>query len=394
MTGCSQGDQSSSLQVEVLDGSIPVQLLKRFRSETHAGGSAKFIPVAQPQAAFGQLQQWHQAPSSQQRSPLRRLSFRQTPRPADLISLGDSWLTAAIRQQLIRPLDPQQLSLWSELPAPWQRLAQRDQQGFASDNGLVWGAPYRWGGTLIAYRKNRLQKLGLEIQDWEDLWHPALKGMISLPDNAREVIGLSLKRLGQSYNHPSPLEVSGLTEALAQLQGQVKLYASDNYLQPLLLEDTWAAVGPSADLLPLLQRDRNLALVFPSSGSALWADLWVQPNPFAQAGEGKKVASTTGAGDQVDNIATGDSLGLANDWINFCWQPEIVKLITNLSHGASPLASQPGLPWLDKLQYREILLPGETSLARSEFIQPLPPEALQQYAQLWQAMRQLGAPSA
>lgn len=398
-TGCSRF-QSSSLQVEVLEGSIPVQLLKRFRSETQTEGSAKFIPLAQPQAAFRQLQQWHQEPTSQRRSLLRRLSFRPAPRPADLISLGDSWLSAAIRQDLVKPLDPQQLPLWSELPAPWQRLAQRDEQGFASDSGPVWGAPYRWGGTLIAYRKNRLEQLGLNITDWEDLWQPALKGLISLPDNAREVIGLTLKRLGQSYNHPNPLQVSGLPEALAQLQSQVKLYASDNYLQPLLLEDTWVAVGPSADLLPLLQRDRNLALVFPRSGSALWADLWVKPNPIAPAvGKGTSTRTTrtprTPHGDSpTDGPTTDSSMRLANAWINFCWRPEIVPLITNLSHGASPLANLPGLPWLDKLQHREILLPNEAALARSDFIEPLPPASLQQYAQLWQTMRQLNVPAA
>lgn len=373
-SGCGRF-QETSLQVEVLDGSIPVQLLKRFRSEIKAQGSAQFIPLARPEAAFRQLQRWHPNPASQGKTPLRRLRrpWGPPPRPSDLVTLGDSWLTAAIRQDLIRPLDPQALSLWPELAPSWRQLVQRDDQGFLSETGPIWGAPYRWGGTLIAYRKTRLQKLGLQIQDWQDLWHPALKGLISLPDNAREVIGLTLKRLGRSYNELNPAQVSGLDEALADLHRQVKLYASDNYLQPLLLEDTWVAVGPSADLLPLLQRDRNLALVFPASGSALWADLWVQPNASgSDSDSGGAIASTQ---------------PLVNAWINFCWSPEIVKLLTSLSPGASPLAQQPNLAWLEKLQNREILLPPEAALAQSEFIAPLPEATLQQYAQLWQNLR-------
>lgn len=110
------------------------------------------------------------------------------------------------------------------------------------------------------------------------------------------------------------------------LQSQVKLYSSDNYLQPLLLEDTWVAVGSSAKLLPLLQCDRNLGIIFPSSGSSLWADLWVKPKPFKPAD----------ASAEAENA-------LASKWIDFCWSPKVIKLITNLSNGASPLALQPGL---------------------------------------------------
>ena len=396
--GCSR-PKTSVLRVRVLQGSMPIQLPKKFSQRLRLGDKSSFTFIEKLAQPGVRLQHWVQGKNrsrftqarglSQSFSLLQRWStdpatiaqhwtshipnpLQRPDRPADLITLGDSWLTAAILQDLIEPLDPAEFPRWQELPGRWQQLMQRDATGFLQADGPVWAAPYRWGSNVIAYRKSRIEKLGIEINDWEDLWNPKLKGLVSLPDSPREVIGLALKKLGQSYNHPNPSQVEGLAEALASLHDQVKLYASDNYLQPLLLEDTWVAVGSSAELLPLLQRDRNLAIIFPSSGSSLWADLWVKPKPFMKA----------------DAPAVEAANDLASRWIDFCWSPEVVKLITNLSNGASPLALEPGLDWLDKLQNRDLLLPEESALRESEFILPLPQTSLDQYQDLWVKMRQ------
>lgn len=97
------------------------------------------------------------------------------------------------------------------------------------------------------------------------------------------------------------------------------------------------------------------------------SDLWVKPKPFAAAS------------DDVDAPAVEEANSWASQWIDFGWSPEVVKLITNLSNGASPLALAPGLDWLDKLQNRELLLPEESALGASEFILPLPQESLGQW---------------
>jgi len=374
--GCSRF-QTAALRVQVLDGSIPIQLPKKFRNSLTNRAKTSVLPTAQLSKSFRQLQRWASDPAVRPQPWTSRIPnpLRKPDRPADLITLGDRWLTAAIRQELITPLDTAELSRWNELPLQWQQLMQRNDEGFLEGNSPAWAAPYRWGSTVIAYRKNRIEKLGIEIKDWSDLWNPKLKGLLSLPDSPREVIGLTLKQLGQSYNHANPSQVDGLTAALASLQEQTKLYDSENYLQPLLLEDTWVAVGSSAELLPLLQRDRNLAIAFPSSGSALWADLWVKPKPFIQADvPAAEVAEATDA-------------ALASKWIDFCWSPEVVKLITNLSSGASPLATEPGLDWLSSLQNRELLLPDDKALSQSEFVLPLPQDSLDEYGELWAKMR-------
>lgn len=380
-TGCAFF-QRSSLKVQILDGTLPVQLLKLFRRQMKAqgeGGKFKFVPVPSTNEVFTILQYWRAGQDAYQRGRIK-LPFRGGKTPVDLITLGDAWLTGAIRQNLIQPLDPSQWSEWESLPEQWRSLVRRNDEGLMDPQGKIWAAPYRGGSTVIAYRKNRIKELGIEINDWEDLWNEQLKGHISLLNDPREVIGLTLKSLGASYNTADPKRVAGLQEKLGALHAQTKLYASNYYLQPLILEDTWVAVGWSGDLLPLLQRDRNLALVYPKSGTSLWADLWVQP---------RGSAGGDASGDAKD--ISPDLTSVSNDWINFCWTSDVAQLISTFSNGSSPRSlattERDKTDWELSPEKQAIVLPEQERGATSEFIQPLPQDNLEAYQSLWQAMK-------
>ncbi|NJR31940.1 MAG: extracellular solute-binding protein [Chamaesiphon sp. CSU_1_12] len=149
----------------------------------------------------------------------------------------------------------QNLTNWSKLDSRWRELAQRDDRGNSSSNGQIWGVPYRWGTTVIIYRRDKLTEANIPIpQDWADLWNPQLRQRISLLDRSREVIGLTLKKLGYSYNTTDLDRVPNLKAELAKLHQQVKSYSADRYLQPLVIGETWVAVGWSLDAMDLIQR--------------------------------------------------------------------------------------------------------------------------------------------
>jgi spermidine/putrescine-binding protein len=135
--------------------------------------------------------------------------------------------------------------------------------------------------VVIAYKKNKFKRHNLKpIQDWGDLWRPELAGKISMVDSPREVIGAVLKHLGSSYNtNDMESEITGgretVLESLTQLQNQVQLFDSTNYLKSFGVGDVWVAVGWSSDVIPAAKRMSDVAVVVPKSGSSLWADLWV-----------------------------------------------------------------------------------------------------------------------
>ncbi len=346
--GC---DSKPILKIRSLKNGIPAQLVSKFSRDLQPSPVLQVTQEGQLKELFALLQEWKRVPESKNQ--------------ANLVMLGDYWLTLAIRQKLIKPIDPAKFSNWSKLPERWQKLVRRNDDGQLDPKGKVWAAPYRWGSTVIAYRTDKFKALGWTPTDWSDLWRVELRDRISLPDSAREVIGLTLKKLGKSYNTQQLDKVPNLKKELANLHGQVKLYSSEAYLQPLILGDTWLAVGSSGDLLPLLQTQKDIALVIPVSGTALWTDLWVEP-------------------------ASGKPASLVEKWIDFCLQPRIAPQLSLLAKASSPIIvgmKPEDLP--ADIRTNPLLLPDAKILSASDFMLPFGEAGIQQYRSLWQEIRQV-----
>ena len=64
----------------------------------------------------------------------------------------------------------------------------------------MYGVPYRWGCTIVVYRKDRLQRFkDLTLTDWDDLLDPRLANRVAFMDSPRELVGIALKTLGLRY---------------------------------------------------------------------------------------------------------------------------------------------------------------------------------------------------
>ncbi|MCE2698831.1 MAG: extracellular solute-binding protein [Nostocales cyanobacterium LE14-WE4] len=357
ITGCGT-NQQPPLNVQLLKNSIPGQVVNQFRKTVTQGGELKFTPVNQLQELFKLLQTWQQPPTNNQQEWTRYLPFNQNQKSptANLVTLGDYWLQAAIDQKLIQPLATTNIKNLANLNEKWQQLIKRDQEG------KIWGVPYRWGNTVIIYNQEKFQELGWKPTDWSDLWRSELQNRISLLNHPREVIGLVLKKLGKSYNTENIKQISALKPELQALNQQVKFYDSQNYLEPLITGDTWLAVGWSHDIIPVISRHQKFAAVVPQSGTAIWTDLWVSP---------KGVSND----------------GLAYQWLDFCLQPNTSKQIALLTKSNSPVDNAMVVGDIQK-QLQNLFLTDAEILAKSEFILPLPPAVMKEYEDLFIKIKQ------
>ncbi|MFN6220427.1 MAG: extracellular solute-binding protein [Aphanizomenon sp.] len=357
ITGCGT-NQQLLLNVQLLKNSIPGQVVKKFRKTVTQGGELKFTPIDQLEDLFKLLQTWQQPPTNQQKEWTSYLPFNQNQRSptANLVTLGDYWLEAAISQKLIQPLETKNLKNIGYINDKWQQIIKRDQ------NGKIWGVPYRWGNTVIIYNREKFQKLGWTPTDWSDLWRSELQNRISLLNHPREVIGLVLKKLGKSYNTENLSQISSLEAELQALNQQVKFYNSTNYLEPLIIGDTWLAVGWSDEIIPVISRYQKFAAIVPKSGTAIWADLWVSP-----------------AGVNNDD--------LAYQWLDFCLQPHISKQIALLTKSNSPIQDNMVMGDIEKY-LQNLLLTNAEIFAKSEFLLPLPPAVMKEYEDLFMKMKQ------
>ena len=365
ISGCSQSGEI--VKILLLSGSIPSQLLKEFRKELDFSQNSPrpiWKTKSQLKDLFKLLQTWQDLNGNEKTEKSKfSISFKKQEEMADLITLGDYWLEEAIKEKLIQPLSLKGLSGWETLPSFMQKLVQ------VRGEDSVWGAPYRWGATAMAYRRDKLEELGIQPEDWQDLWRKELKGRISVLNQPPEVIGLTLKKLGHSYNTVDLAQVDGLKEELLALQQQVKFYESSNYLQPLILGDTWLAVGWSTDILPVAKRHPDIEVVVPRSGTSLWADLWVRPKQF------------------IDNSEKDEKESIIEKWIDFCWQPDIANKISFYTEAASPiLLTMEEDKILKDLRDNPLLLRNREILEESEFLSPLTKDVQAQYNDLWQAI--------
>ncbi|KDP39729.1 hypothetical protein JCGZ_02749 [Jatropha curcas] len=302
---------------------------------------------------------------------------------ADVVSIGDSWLSFAIKKSIVEPITGIEDQDWyKDLSEKWKVYLRRNREGKIDPNGEVWAAPYRWGTMVIAYKKNKLQKNKLApIEDWADLWQPKLAGRISMVDSPREVVGAVLKYMGASYNTENiELEVPGGRKAVQQnlafLQKQVRLFDSVDYLKAFGVGDVWVAVGWSSDVLPVAKRMSNVAVVVPKSGASLWADLWAIP------------AASRLETNEIGGRVRGPS-PLIHQWIEFCLQAaRALPFKQEVIPGATPSALESipievpkeltrNKPSLDTNLIAGV--PPPEILSRCEFLKPLSDATLSDY---------------
>lgn len=329
-------DRRSQFKIMGLLGAIPTKVISQFESD--------FPFKVEFKAETSPAKVWQELSKNQDAPP-------------QLFSISDAWLDQAIAQSAIQPLSAEFLAKipqWQQLSPLWQQSVTRNNQ--------VWGIPYRWGTTAIAYRSDKLK---FEINQWADLWRPELTGKLTLPDDAREVIGIALKKIGQSYQlenlDADPNILLKLSQELKSLQAQVLTYSSEHYLQSLLANDSLVAVGWSNDMYRAKrQNPNNLKVVIPQDGTALWSDMWVI-------------------------LKGGSAIAAVGEWMNFCLTAPVAAQITALTDAvstSSDLTQVPESVKADPIKF----LPAEV-FNKSELIAPLSPSTLTQYQDLWTKLR-------
>jgi len=347
-------DQRDHLKVLGLLGALPPKIIEQFPQSFKR--KVEFKAEQLPSKLWQELQSFRDVIKEGKSDKIANI-------PAT-VSLSDGWLDPAIAQSLIQPINADlltKMTQWQSLSPQWREFVSRESKN-GSGNGLqVWGLPYRWGATAIAYRSDKIK---FEIKQWADLWRPELRRKITLPDDAREVIGLTLKKIGQSYQQDLNLasNFASLSQELKSLNDQVLTYNSDTYLQSLLADDTFAAVGWTSDMFRAKRLNPELKIVIPQEGTALWADIWVIPQGI-----------------------TADEQAIAAAWMDFTISPAIAAQVTALTDAVSTSSSLDQVPASVKADPIKFFAPD--ILAKSELISPLTASAVNEYQELWTKMR-------
>ncbi|HEY9783839.1 MAG TPA: spermidine/putrescine ABC transporter substrate-binding protein [Candidatus Obscuribacterales bacterium] len=245
----------------------------------------------------------------------------------------------------------------------------------AYDRGLSYSVPYTWGTTGIAYNAQAIEgvlvRQAFEEQilyvsgartpaDWDVFWDRRLKQRITLLDDARETIGLALKRRGYSYNTRDEAAIRAAIVDLTEQKPLTMCYTSDQVITQLASGDSWLSLVYSGDAYQARKENEYLKYVIPLSGTSIWTDNLCIP----------KLAP------HPEN---------AYKWIDFILRPEIGASIANFTRYATP--NQKAVPLVsEELRQDRNLYLSEQVMMRCEEIGDVGP-AIRLYDQMWTELK-------
>ncbi|KZL89073.1 extracellular solute-binding protein [Clostridium magnum] len=185
----------------------------------------------------------------------------------DLAVASDFMVEVLKKQELVQELDTSTLPNLSNIGPEFLNLP--------FDKGNKYSVPYMYLAGIIAYDSSKIPED--TIKGYKDLWKPELKGSLTLLDDERVIIGITLKKLGYSINETSPEALEKAKEELKKLQANVKSYDSDSPKTSLINGESKAIFAWGAEGSLASRENKNVKYVFPEEGLFLQQDNFVIP---------------------------------------------------------------------------------------------------------------------
>jgi len=226
------------------------------------------------------------------------------------------------------------------------------------DRGAVFSIPVSLGTTGIAYNVKAVNSIiGEEPTDWNYLWEHKSKLRITLVNDPREVMGMALHVLGNSYNTKEPLKIEQAFQKLRELMPAIANFTTDAWRDPLASGDLMMCMAFSGDAISLARQDPNIKYILPNSGTSIWTDTIAIPRGSSNI-EG------------------------AHAWINYVMKPEIAAKISDAnSFGTTNKLAKSMIP--EDLKSMKALEPTEAMISKSDRITKLDDKVSEIYNGFW-----------
>ena len=139
------------------------------------------------------------------------------------------------------------------------------------DPGRTLSIPWAAGQTGLAYWPD---KVGGRITDVNAIFDPAFKGKVTLLDEMRDTVGLTMLGMGNNPQTGTVDQMIAAVDKISQARddGQFKRISGNDYTEDLALGDTWLAVAWSGDIASLQAEYPDLEWVIPQQGGMIWVD--------------------------------------------------------------------------------------------------------------------------
>lgn len=184
----------------------------------------------------------------------------------DIILASDYAISAASKEGLLMPLDKSKLTNWENLNPDYL------DQYF--DPANVYSVPYTAGSPMIIYDPNQVEG---EITSFADLWDEQFVDGLWMLDDARVMIGETLKMLGYSYNTTDPDQLAEAAAKLEELKPNISVLDYDLSYFYLAFGEVKAAYLFTPYVVMNMFENSDLVAVYPEEGIGFGIDAIVIP---------------------------------------------------------------------------------------------------------------------
>jgi len=179
----------------------------------------------------------------------------------DLILASDYILDIMRKTDLLQKLDQ------SKLPNI-VNLGQRFvSQYYDPDDEFT--VPYLAGTPLIVYDPAQVD---IDITGYEDLWDPSLQDSVVIFDDARLVVGFTLKTLGRSLNETDPAILEQAKEKLMPLLPNIRAFDYDTPYLLMINGETSVGFMFTPQVYEAVLEKPDLKVVYPKEGLGFGID--------------------------------------------------------------------------------------------------------------------------
>jgi spermidine/putrescine-binding protein len=224
----------------------------------------------------------------------------------------------------------------------------------AIDPGNVYGVPYMWGTTGVAFNVDAIKARmpDAPLDSWRMIFDPAVVAKfkdcgVAVIDAGDDVVESALIYLGRDANSEKPEDLTAAIEVIAKIQPYVRYFHSTSYVDDLANGEICLALGYSGDVFQATRSARagvKIDYRIPKEGAILWIDLMAIP---------KDAPHPTAAAKWIDHIL----------------DPTIVAGISNATFYANP--NKASTPLLDAgLRENPIIYPPGDVMKRLVLISP------------------------
>lgn len=184
----------------------------------------------------------------------------------DVIFPSDYMVATMIKQELLEPLNHNNLSNYKNLEARFSNLPY--------DPNNKYSIPYLWGTNGIAVNTKIVTE---PVETWDILWDERYKGKITMINDLRASFYPALKRLGYSVNTTKIEELEAAKKLLIEQKPLVKAYTSETPQDMLKAGDLAVALAYSGDAYQVRKENPDIHYVIPKGGANLFVDAMCIP---------------------------------------------------------------------------------------------------------------------